>query len=79
VSKEEAEALGIRPGDAIVPASSFEQFAHGRYVGKALVQKISKLGLEERRYELSRRPQVGSARQRSGASNPANVISVERD
>ena len=40
VSREEAEALGIRPGDAIVPASSFEVFAHGRYVGKALDDRV---------------------------------------
>jgi putative aminopeptidase FrvX len=39
-SKEEAEALGIRPGDAIVPASSFGEFAHGRYVGKALDDRV---------------------------------------
>jgi putative aminopeptidase FrvX len=39
-SKEEAEALGIRPGDAIVPTSSFEEFAHGRYVGKALDDRV---------------------------------------
>ena len=40
VSKEEAEVLGIRPGDAIVPASSFQEFAHGRYVGKALDDRV---------------------------------------
>ena len=40
VSKEEAEALGIRPGDAIVPASSFQEFAHSRYVGKALDDRV---------------------------------------
>ena len=40
VSKDEAEALGIRPGDSIVPASSFEEFAHGRYVGKALDDRV---------------------------------------
>jgi len=40
VSKEEAEALGIRPGDGIVPASSFEEVAHGRYVGKALDDRV---------------------------------------
>jgi putative aminopeptidase FrvX len=40
VSKEEAEALGIRPGDAVVPASSLEVFAHGRYVGKALDDRV---------------------------------------
>jgi len=39
-SKEEAEALGVRPGDAIVPASSFEEFAPGRYVGKALDDRV---------------------------------------
>ena len=39
-SKDEAEALGIRPGDAVVPASSFQEFAHGRYVGKALDDRV---------------------------------------
>jgi putative aminopeptidase FrvX len=39
-SKDEAEALGIRPGDAIVPSSSFQTFAHGRYVGKALDDRV---------------------------------------
>jgi len=39
-SKEEAETLGIRAGDAIAPASSFEEFAHGRYVGKALDDRV---------------------------------------
>jgi endoglucanase len=39
-SKEEAEALGIRPGDGIVPASSFEEVTHGRYVGKALDDRV---------------------------------------
>ena len=40
VSKTEADALGIRPGDAIVPTSSFEAVAHGRYVGKALDDRV---------------------------------------
>lgn len=35
-SKEEAEALGVRPGDPIVPASSFAVLANGRYTGKAM-------------------------------------------
>lgn len=39
-SKDEAEALGIRPGDGIVPASSFEELALGRYVGKALDDRV---------------------------------------
>jgi endoglucanase len=39
-SKDEAESLGIRPGNAIVPASSFQEFAHGRYVGKALDDRV---------------------------------------
>lgn len=39
-SKNEAESLGIRPGDAIAPASSFEAVAHGRYVGKALDDRV---------------------------------------
>ncbi len=39
-SKEEAEALGIRPGDPIAPASSFAGLAGGRYVGKALDDRV---------------------------------------
>lgn len=39
-TKDEAESLGIRPGDAIVPASSFEAVAHGRFVGKALDDRV---------------------------------------
>jgi len=39
-SKDEAESLGIRPGDAIAPASSFESVDHGRYVGKALDDRV---------------------------------------
>jgi putative aminopeptidase FrvX len=39
-SKEEAEAMGIRPGDGIVPSSSFGELAHGRYVGKAMDDRV---------------------------------------
>ena len=39
-SKEEAEALGIRPGDPIAPASSFAVLAQGRYAGKALDDRV---------------------------------------
>jgi putative aminopeptidase FrvX len=39
-SKEEAEGLGIRPGDAIAPTSSFATLAAGRYVGKALDDRV---------------------------------------
>ncbi len=39
-SKEEAEALGIRPGDPIAPTSSFAALALGRYVGKALDDRV---------------------------------------
>jgi endoglucanase len=39
-SKQEAEALGIRPGDPIAPASSFASLARGRYVGKALDDRV---------------------------------------
>ena len=39
-SKQEAEALGIRPGDPIAPASSFAALASGRYVGKALDDRV---------------------------------------
>jgi endoglucanase len=39
-SKAEAEALGIRPGDPIAPASSFAPLASGRYVGKALDDRV---------------------------------------
>ena len=39
-SKPEAEALGIRPGDPIAPASSFAPLASGRYVAKALDDRV---------------------------------------
>jgi len=39
-NKEDAEALGIRPGDGIVPASSFTEVAGGRYVGKAMDDRV---------------------------------------
>jgi len=39
-SKEEAEALGIRPGDPIAPASSFTALARGRYTGKAMDDRV---------------------------------------
>jgi putative aminopeptidase FrvX len=39
-SKEEADVLGIRPGDPIVPAGSFAELASGRYVGKALDDRV---------------------------------------
>jgi putative aminopeptidase FrvX len=39
-SKEEAEGLGIRPGDGIVPASSFTALARGRYAGKAMDDRV---------------------------------------
>ncbi len=39
-TKQEAEALGIRPGDAIVPSSSFTALANGRYTGKALDDRV---------------------------------------
>ena len=39
-SKEEAERLGIRPGDAVVPWSSFAVLANGRYTGKAMDDRV---------------------------------------
>ena len=39
-SKEEAEAMGIRPGDSIVPSSSFGELVHGGYVGKAMDDRV---------------------------------------
>jgi endoglucanase len=39
-SKEEADALGVRPGDPIAPAGSFAALASGRYVGKALDDRV---------------------------------------
>jgi putative aminopeptidase FrvX len=39
-TKEDAEALGIRAGDGIVPASSFTEVAGGRYLGKALDDRV---------------------------------------
>jgi len=39
-NREGAEALGIRPGDGIVPASSFAEVAGGRYIGKAMDDRV---------------------------------------
>lgn len=39
-TRQEAEALGIEPGDGIAPASSFRALAYGRYVGKALDDRV---------------------------------------
>ena len=39
-SKEDAETLGIRPGDPIVPAGNFTQLANGRYLGKAMDDRV---------------------------------------
>ena len=39
-SKEEAERLGIRPGDAVVPSSSFTVLSNGRYSGKAMDDRV---------------------------------------
>jgi putative aminopeptidase FrvX len=39
-SKAEADALGVRAGDPIVPASSFTELANGRYAGKAMDDRV---------------------------------------
>jgi putative aminopeptidase FrvX len=39
-SKQEAEALGIRPGDPIAPISPLVELASGRFVGKALDDRV---------------------------------------
>ena len=39
-SKMEAERLGIRPGDPVVPWSSFTMLADGRYTGKAMDDRV---------------------------------------
>ena len=39
-SKDEAEALGIRAGDPIVPATAFTELAEGRYTGKAMDDRV---------------------------------------
>jgi endoglucanase len=39
-SKAEAEALGVRAGDGVAPASSFARLAGGRYIGKAMDDRV---------------------------------------
>lgn len=56
-SKQETELLGIRPGDFIVPASSFALLADGRVVGKALDDRVGCVMLLE---TLRRLRQQGS-------------------
>jgi len=54
-SKQEAEALGVRPGDPISPASSFTPLASGRYVGKALDDRVGCVMLIEALHQLKER------------------------
>ena len=54
-SKAEAEALGIRPGDPIVPASEFTEMANHRYVGKALDDRVGCVMLIEALRRLTER------------------------
>jgi putative aminopeptidase FrvX len=42
-SKADAEAMGIRPGDAIAPVSPFTALAHNRYAAKAWDDRIGLL------------------------------------
>lgn len=46
-SKQEAEELGIRPGDPIAPFSPFAELPSGRYIGKALDDRVGCLMLIE--------------------------------
>lgn len=39
-SRQEAEALGIRPGDGIAPQSAFAVMANGRFAGKAWDDRV---------------------------------------
>jgi putative aminopeptidase FrvX len=39
-SRQQAEALGVRPGDGIAPGSTFQSLAYGRYTGKALDDRV---------------------------------------
>jgi putative aminopeptidase FrvX len=39
-SKQEAERLGIRPGDGVVPSSSFTVLSNDRYTGKAMDDRV---------------------------------------
>lgn len=51
-SRAEVEALGIRAGDPIVPRSEFYQMAGGRYVGKALDDRVGCVMLIEAMRQL---------------------------
>ncbi len=51
-SRQEAEALGIRPGDPIVPSSPFAVLANGRYAGKAMDDRVGSVMLLETLREL---------------------------
>ncbi|MGH9404575.1 MAG: M42 family metallopeptidase [Terriglobia bacterium] len=46
-SRAQAEALGIRPGDGIAPATAFQPLAYGRYTGKALDDRIGCVAMIE--------------------------------
>jgi putative aminopeptidase FrvX len=51
-SKEEAEQLGIRPGDFIAPVSPFTAMAHERYAAKAWDDRVGLLVMIEALHKL---------------------------
>ncbi|HEY7304399.1 MAG TPA: M20/M25/M40 family metallo-hydrolase [Bryobacteraceae bacterium] len=85
-SKEEAERLGIRPGDPIAPASSFAALASGRYVGKAMDDRVGCVMLIEilRRFKEQgiRTPNtiyfVGTVQEEIGARGAHTAVALAK-
>lgn len=83
-SKTEAEALGIRPGDPIAPASSFAVLASGRYVGKAMDDRVGCVVLIEILHRLKEQgiktPNsiyfVGTVQEEIGARGAHTAVSL---
>ena len=83
-SKAEAEALGIRPGDPIAPASSFAALASGRYVGKAMDDRVGCVVLLEILHRLKeqgiRTPNtiyfVGTVQEEIGARGAHTAVAL---
>jgi endoglucanase len=85
-SKEEAERLGIRPGDPIAPAGSFAALASGRYAGKAMDDRVGCVMLIEILHRLKEQgiktPNtiyfVGTVQEEIGARGAHTAVAVAK-
>jgi putative aminopeptidase FrvX len=85
-SKQEAEALGIGVGDPIVPVSPFTELANGRYVSKALDDRVGCVMLLEALGRLKEQGQkipgtiyfVGTVQEEVGLRGARTAVDVAK-